>query len=309
MRFLKELISLVMILIFKPKKKDIDKSYLGINCFFNVPELGTMEEQAQDIEEMGIEHVRILVLFDDDTQPSKMDELNLNFETDILNSLQENQKALLVISGAPSWIHMEDNKTRYFVRFCKLVMREFAEHPKVLGYQIGNEPNSRTFSDNVFYGFLSPEIYIKTLAEVYKVGKDINSEKLILMAASTSIVQNYRETIEYNERLFELGIEKFTDYYCIHYYGDRSFVNLLRPGGALRFLRRISKKILVTEVGERSFNNHIDYAKIVIPYLIKKAPNIERFYWYQYDGFGDTETFGLRNANGALSRLYAYLKK
>jgi hypothetical protein len=296
-----------MILIFKPKKRELDRTRLGVNCFYNVPEIGTMEEQSKDIKDMGINHIRMLALFDDNAQPSKIADVKLPLIKDALNSLQKGQKAFLVMTGAPSWIVDESDKIRYFVRFCKLVMREFANDDRVIGFQIGNEPEHTGFNENVQYGFSNPENYMKALVEVSKISREINPDKIIISAATTSIVQNWRDTLEYNEKLLKMNIEKYIDVYAIHYYGDRDFINLVRPNGALRFLKKIKRPIWVTEIGEHKFNEHTEYAKRVIPYLLKKVPNIQLFCWYQYDGSGTTESFGLKNANNALSRLYAYL--
>lgn len=311
MAFIKQFISFIMILIFRPKKKDIDLQWFGVNAFFNQPSLGTMQEQADDISKtLGVKHIRILVQWNDHSQPSRLDEIKPDFSDAILKNISDDTQVIMVITGEPSWlfeIH-DTERIRYFVRFCRKIMEHYKDDHRVVGYQIGNEPNNTDFTENRLLGFRNPDLYLQALAQAYKISKEIDSNKLILMAATTSIVQNYPDTLNYNKTLLENKVEKFCDVYCIHYYGDRNFINLMRPGGAFQFLKEIKNDIWVTEVGENVFNEHLDYARVMMPFLISKIPNIKRFYWYQYDGGGTTETFGLRNTTGAFSRLYAYLK-
>ena len=308
--YLKQLLKLILVLVFKPSKKDLPIDKMGVNCFFNVPELGSVQEQERDINEnLNINKIRILCNWDNASQYSKDAAPNLSFTDNVLNNLQLDSEIIMVIASCPTWLEDIDPAKRidYFISFCESVMSKYKDNPRVVGYQIGNEPNSPGFPSNRVLDFLNPDNYLLALARAYRFEKELGGSKLILLAATTSIVQSYRDTIEYNERLLSQNVEKFCDVYCIHYYGDRSFVNFMRPNGAYQFMKRIKRHIWITEIGENSFNKHVDYARVVIPYLLKTIPNIKRLYWYQYDGAGSTESFGLKNANGALSRLYAYI--
>lgn len=311
--FLYQLIQLILILIFKPKKEDFEiGDKFGLNAFFNTKLFnGSLSEQSNDIRnELGVKHVRVLFHWDNSIQNDKRSKCFFGFYDDILKNLEDDMQALVVLTGVPDWVENEEDKHACFIKYCSEVMERYKDEEKIIGYQIGNEPNSSSFPENVILDLVrNPRNYVRLLHDAYFACKEINYNKKIVSAATTSIVQNYPDTLDYNKEMHKSELWPCCDYIGVHYYGDRDFINFYRPNGIYSFLKGIDFPIWITEIGEEKFNNHLKYARTVIPHLFKKLPNLERIYWYQYDGNGVTERFGIRNSlTDAISGLYNYLR-
>jgi hypothetical protein len=219
-------------------------------------------------------------------------------------------KALVVITGAPNWALNGFNPRGAFIdNAVKKTLDRYTHTDSVAGFQIWNEPNMVT-DENKKMGFIDrPESYVEVAAEAYRAKKRYCPNKLIVSAASTSIIQNYRDTIKYNEKLIAAGLQDQIDVFAFHYYGD-SYFNWARPYGALEFLKKIEKPIWITELGTAKFGNHESYARTRIPYLKSKLSKLENVFWYQYTSAVGDEDYGLIKygpSSGELSGLYNYL--
>jgi len=308
MDFLKCIYYFFWSILFPPKEKDIDKTKFGLNSFLNIPLFGSPEEQLGMIEDLNVPIIRLLFNWNDDIQPERDGECNWSFYDDIVYSLPENVRAIAVLNGVPSWFEKGDN-VGYFMEYCHKVMTRYSEEDKLIGYQIGNEPNSDMFIDNVKMQLIEhPENYIRLLYPIYDMSRKINKNKLIISAATTSIVQNYPDTMKYNKMLIELNIHKFCDVYAIHYYADswRGYFNLLRPGRVLELIKKIRRPICITEIGTGEFNEHKKFARTRIPFLFKKIKNLRYVFWYKFTG--QERKFELKSINQENSKLLDYLE-
>ena len=300
-----DIVELIKVSIFKPEATRLNLSKFGVNVFFNQPNLGTLKEQAKDIDSMGINKVRVLFHWGENTQPKEDSPINFSFYDDIIKSLPKNFHALVVITGCPSWNKISKEPTKKYLNFIKTLAVRYKDDPRVWGFQVHNEPNSSMFEDNAPYEFHDPKKYFEFLKAAYATIKSVKSDYMVTNAATTSIIQGFPNTIKYNNILLDLGVLDYVDAYSFHYYGN-DYLNFYRPGGAYRTLKRIKHKFLIcTEIGCDEPEKHRAYALQKIAYLSKKLPNIMCFMWYQYDGGGTTTTYGLRPGN---STLYEYLK-
>lgn len=303
MIYLSDIIELIKVSIWKPSASDIDKSRFGLNAFFNQPSLGPIDYQAEDIESMGLKYVRLLFHWNNDTQSSEDSPINFSFYDDIVDALPKHFRAVVVIGGCPSWASLKRDPNKAFINYAKAVAERYKDRDVIWGYQIGNETNQNT-GENYAYGFDEPSIYVDTLKTAYIELKKIKPSLVITNAATTSIIQGWRHTIEYNEDLIAAGVLDWVDQFSFHYYGD-SFLNFYRPGGAYRLLKKVSKPMLITEIGTNKTHKHLSCILEKLPYLCKKLPSITIAFWYQYDGGGTTEDFGLLPHK---TSLYKYLK-
>lgn len=300
---IKDLVELIKVSIKRPPQKSLNLSKFGLNCFFNQPTLGKIEDQAKDIDNMDIKLVRVLFNWNDGVQPSINSPLNLGFYDDIVNKVPVHFRLLVVLNGAPNWLAANKDPQEQFLNYIKKIVERFKGNPKIWGYQIGNETNQDTYENNL-YGFADPTQYVSLLHDANALIKLIDKHKMVTNAATTSIIQDFDNTIRYNRILLASHIEEHIDAFSFHYYGD-SYLNFYRPSGAYRLLKNVKKPLLLTEFGSDEPSKHLEYAREKFPYLLKKFPNIVAGFWYQYDGGGTTTTYGLRPAN---TDLYQYLK-
>lgn len=297
---------------FFKRTSKVDYETFGVNCFFNqaIFPSNNLNRQASDIStNLKLKYVRVLFNWNDLVQPSKNSKLDLSFYDNIIEAgNSRNLKYLIVLNGCPSWNKNKIGSIKLFEEYCYHIIDRYSQHEHVLGYQVLNETNTAMFDDNVEYSFINnPELYVNALANVYNYSKKINPSKIITNAATTSILQSFPRTLEYNKKLLEYGLEKYIDVYSFHYYGDSLF-NLLRPSGVFNFIRSISKPLWITEIGEKKFNNHLQYYKKHINFL-KHRLNLEKIFWYQYDGGADTSSYGLIiGSTLQKSKLYNHIK-
>jgi hypothetical protein len=110
--------------------------------------------------------------------------------------------------------------------------------------------------------------------------------------------------------MYAAGAEKSADVWAVHFYGT-SYENLIRPRGAVSFLRKIQKPIWITESGAKGTLKQREYVERTWPLLRQLLPNIRRFFYYQFtESTGADETYGLRNLTPGrtVSDLYIYLR-
>lgn len=288
------------------------KSYYGVNCFFNQSLFpsNNLKRQGDDIRNtLNLKFVRVLFNWNDGVQKSKASPIDFSFYDSIIQTCTDSSlNALIVINGFPQWLKNEQSSflTEY-IKYCQQIIERYKNNPHVIGWQIGNEINTAMFEENTLYGFVNnPSLYIHVLSSIYDYSKRHAPAKLVCAAATTSIIQNFPNTLNYNKELCKLGLDNFCDVIAIHYYGNSPWA-LLKPDGVLDFMRQIRKPILITEVGAKEKNKHVDILKKDIAFLFTRC-RIAKIFWYQYDAGGDTASYGLRTPQGVVSDVYDYLK-
>ncbi len=303
--------------IFTPRKP-IPYSLLGINSFLNESRFGSIRSQLRDVKaNLGIKKVRVLVAWNDQVQPSPSATPNFRLYDRIIRSLPGRTEALVIVTGTPSWVQNPKNwvggspRSTFVELWLKKVVKRYKRRSRVGGYQIWNEPNNPSFSENQVLDVLTkPENYVELLALGHAAVKRISPRKKVVNGATTAIAQNFPGTLNYNKAMIAAGALNFTDIYAIHFYG-KSVERVILPGGVAEFVNSVPKPIWVTETGTQGVNKQLDYAERIFPFLKKYMPGIGRIYLYQYtESSPANSTYGLRNLTpGAfVSDLYIKLR-
>ena len=295
--------------IFSKYPSKIDRSILGVNSFFNLKlfRSDNIRNQALDIKNnLNIKKIRILVSWDDKIQKSQDSLIFYGFIDDILKNLPENMSAIMVICNCPSWVSNDKHIARnQFVNFCKSVLSRYGKSTKVYGFQIGNEPNTTMFKDNIKFGFSEdPYYYSLVLRRIYEYKKSIYCDKNIISAATTGILQNYPETLKYFKKMLILNLEDKCDLVGVHFYGNNLFT-FFRKNGALDVLKTIKKPIVITEIGTTNSKKQIKYLLKNTNFLEKNL-DIDGVFYYHYDG---DDEYGMRKTDNSKSKLYDFLSK
>lgn len=292
--------TLVLLKINKKKKITIDRSKIGLNAFYNDPRQGSLDFQSKEISKnLGIKTVRILFHWDEFNNKAEHENINWGFIDGILNSFHDDMKALIVVEGLPRWLkEYPGDKHEAFVNMFRKMCHKYKSDNRVLGYQIWNEPNMEAHEDNVVMGFVkSPLKYLRLLGSCYESSKTINPNKKILNAATTSISQNYPETLNYNRILIKNRVCDVVDIFAVHWYGNK-LEKLHRPNGIIETLNGVNKPIWMTESGKSGQKGQKEYVKTVWPYLFKKIPNLQIiFYYIYYECENSPINFGLKYIN------------
>lgn len=298
-------------------RKTLDKDILGLNAFANDARFGAQSNQFGDIQSnLRLNFVRVLIAWDSNAHPSKAASPNFGFADSVIDSIPAGLDALLVLTGTPAWMSNPANWTggdprRTFVEeWVRPVAQRYGANPKVIGFEIWNEPN-QSRSDNAVMGFSSSAAsYVDALRQSAGIIRAISPSKLIVSAATTAINQNYPASLDYNRAMRDTGAQSYADIWAVHYYG-KQYENVIRPGGVRDFANGLSLPIWVTETGAQGVNNQLAYGEEVWPFLKEKIPGIDRIYIYQYtEATPASTTYGLRNltAGSSLSDLYIWLR-
>lgn len=299
-------------------ERELTRSTLGVNAFFNDPTFGSIPSQYSEIQrDVKLSRVRVLLSWDDNVQPSPSSAPNYGFYDAILNAIPAGMEALVILTNTPSWMSNPANwesgnpRSTFVRRWVSPTVRRYASNGRIVAWQIWNEPNQAQRRDNVALELgTSPSNYLELLSLAFDACKEASPGKLVINGATTAINQNFPETLQYNEELRDGGIANVVDVFAIHYYG-RQFENVVRRNGVADFLNAIPKKIWVTETGAQGVSEQRTYARQVLPFLREKVPSIDRFYLYQmYENSPAATTYGLRNPSTSegLSDLYIYLR-
>jgi|694.fasta_scaffold111175_2 hypothetical protein len=299
-------------------ERDLTRSSLGVNAFFNEAIFGSIPSQYNEIQgTVRIPRVRVLLSWDDNVQPTPSSAPNYGFYDAILNSIPAGMEALVILTNTPSWMGNPANwtssnpRSTFVNKWVTPTVRRYASNNRIVGWQIWNEPNQAQRRDNLDLDLgTSPTNFIELISLAYNTCKELAPGKLVLNGATTAINQNFPSTLRYNEELRDGGITSVVDVFAIHYYG-RQFENVVRRNGVADFLNSVPKQIWVTETGAQGVSEQRKYARQVLPFLQEKVPSIERFYIYQmYENSPSSSTYGLRNpsASEGLSDLYLYLR-
>jgi hypothetical protein len=293
----------------------IDVSRTGVNAFGSDTRFGSTCQQYQEIQQsLKLTHLRVLFRWSDGVQSGPGSEPFFGFYDEIADCVPAGMDALVVVTGMPAWMQAPanwsgGNPRRTFVEeFFLRVVERYAGHSRIAGFQVWNEPNNTSDADNQLMGFNDPALYVEMLAEAYRGAKAIAPGKLIVNAATTSVQQNFSDTLDYNKAMRSAGAEDYVDVWAIHYYG-RQFETLMR--GVQDFLNGLRRPIWVTESGQQGVNEQLRYVEEAWPYLKEKVPGIDRFYYYCFEsGEPSASAYGLRTTDPAfpVSDLYVYLR-
>jgi hypothetical protein len=255
--------------------------------------------------------------WDDAVQGSPSRAPNFSFYDDIVEGIPGGVDVLVVLSDVPRWMGNPstwvagDPRATFVKRWVEPVVSRYAANPRIIGFQIWNEPNAPgRFDNSVLQLDTNPDNYLDLLAQSHAAIKRIAPSKLVVNAATTAINQNYPGTLNYNRALRDNGILNFVDVFAIHYYG-RQYENVVRSGGVQDFLQSMGNRIWVTESGAQGVNEQLKYVEQTWPFLSERIPAIERFYYYQMYGSPDpATTYGLKNASPVqpVSDLYIWLR-
>ncbi len=298
-------------------KGTIPYAKLGINAFVNESRFGTIRGQFREVRNtLRIKNVRVLMRWDDNVQPGPRSKQNFSFYDNIVNNLQPGMNAVIVLTGVPSWMNNSahwingDPRKTFVEKWVRQVVSRYGARGRVAGWQIWNEPNTTTDTENQLLGFpTAPEKYVAMLSDAFEVAHSLAPSKLVVSAATTAINQNFPKTFEYNEKMVAAGIEDACDIWGMHYYGT-NYENILFFGLA-DFLNSISKPIWVTESGIQGSTKQLGYGQRTWPFLLDYVPSIERIYIYQFaESSPAPKSFGLKNitAGSSISDLYIHLR-
>lgn len=125
-------------------------------------------------------------------------------------------------------------------------VKHFRDNPKVVAWQIGNEPDNPSFS-----GWAAKEYYnwlVSTKNSILSNG-GFGSKKIVA-ASSRSITQNYPNTIKWNRNLVNLGLLDLVDVFAFHLYGS-DFDPLSDVRKLFEKIRSLNKEIWITETGAK----------------------------------------------------------
>ncbi len=303
---------------FLTPRKAIPYSLLGLNSFLNDSRFGPIRSQLRDVtSNLGIRKVRVLVAWNDQVQPSPSATPNFGLYDQIISSLPARTEALVILTGAPSWVKDPRNwvggspRSTFVELWVKKVAHRYKRRSRIGAYQIWNEPNNPSFSENETLDVLTkPANYVELLALSHGAIKGISPRKRVVNGATTAIAQNFPDTLNYNRSMVEAGALNFTDVYAIHFYG-KSVERVILPGGVADFVNTIQKPIWVTETGAQGVNKQLDYAERIFAFLKRTMPGIARIYIYQYtESSPASSTYGLRNLTpgATVSDLYITLR-
>ncbi len=303
---------------FLTPRKPIPYPILGLNSFLNDARFGPIRSQIRDVTaNLGINKVRVLVAWNDQVQPSPSATPNFRLYDQIISSLPPRSEALVILTGAPSWVR--DRRTwvggsprsTFVELWVKKVANRYKTRSRIGAYQIWNEPNNPSFTENETLDVLTkPDNFVELLALAHTAIKSISPRKKVVNGATTAIAQNFPGTLNYNKAMVGAGVLNFTDIYAIHFYG-KSVERVILPGGVAEFVNKIQKPIWVTETGTQGVTKQLEYAERYFPFLKKYMPGIARLYIYQYtESSPASSTYGLRNLTpgAAVSDLYIKLR-
>jgi hypothetical protein len=258
----------------------------------------------------------VLLSWSDEVQPTPESEPNYAFYDEIINNAPEGVELLIVLAHTPEWMKRAENWTgenpraTWVEKWAVPTVARYANNPRIVGWEIWNEPDQTTSTSDEALGLEAPERYLELLSRAAPAIPQLDPSKLIVIAATRSIQQDWSRPLDYNRELFRLGAQELVDVWNIHYYGEQ-FENVVRDNGVKEFLNSLSIPIWITESGKQGVNKQLEYVETTWPYLMDKIPGIERIYYYEFaSAVPNSENFALRTADPAqlYSDLYVYLR-
>lgn len=298
-------------------RRELNPNLLAVNSFLNDGRFGSIEAQLSEIKNtLGLKHIRILINWDNNVQPTPDAIPNFAFYDEIISKIPSGVVATAVVTGLPSWMENSANwlggnpRNTFVRRWLTKVAKRYARKSKLRAIQVWNEPNDTANPHNVILGVSdSASNYLALLKQARPIIRKYGNKK-ILNAATTSIAQNYPSSLNYNKALQAAEVEKYVDYFAIHYYGS-SYERLFFSGGIVEFLKSLRKPIWITESGKQGVLEQLEYAERTWPLLKELVPSIQRIFIYQFtDSLAADDTWGLKtlDPNFPISDLYLWLR-
>lgn len=312
-----ELKDLVDLKMDPPSREQIDASRVGVNNFFTNSRFGSIATQYETIQHtLRLNYVRILIACTDDVQSGPNASPDMSFFDNVIASVPSGVDILVVVAHAPNWMTNSGNwidgnpRKTWTEKWFRTVVARYANNPRIIGWEIWNEPDLTVVSADAALGLTSPSNYLELVQFAAPIVRSLDPTKLVVMAATQSIQQNFPVNLDYNISLRDLGIEGLVDIYNIHYYGEQ-FENIIRDGGVADFLNGISIPIWITESGAMGPTNQLAYVETAWPYLQKEINGIDRIYYYEFGSTQPLETnYGLLTSDASfpVSDLYVHLR-
>jgi hypothetical protein len=265
---------------------------------------------------LGINKVRVLFAWSDEVQPTPSSKKFVGFYDEIVNSAPSGVDLVVVVAHTPSWMidpanwTSSDPRQMWVEEWFEPIVKRYAGHPNIVGWEIWNEPDLTRTGGDVVLGLEEPENYFNMLMPAANAVRLYDPGKLVVLAASMTIVENFPNNLIYNERLRDLGARDVVDVWNIHYYG-MNLAQLHASGGVAGFLNNLGKVIWITESGRAGPTSQVDYVERMWPHLWETVPSIERIYYYEFASNSPVqESFGLRNNDPEfpVSDLYLSLR-
>lgn len=299
-----------------PKPQPIDISEMGVNNFFVDSQFGTIDQQYADIEDnLGLHYVRVLFAWSDQVQPTPTSPLDYSFYDNILAGIPAGVDVLIILVHTPAWMSDSANwvdgdaRKTFVEKWVTPTVQRYANNTGVVGWEVFNEPNAITVPSDNSLGLNDPANYVSLLQMSAEVIRATDPTSLIVVAATTSIQQNYPHSLDYNKAIQKLGAEELVDIWNIHYYGTE-YNHVTRKNGVADFLNSLTKPIWMTESGAQGAQQ-LTYVETTWPFLQDEVPAIERIYYYQYANPGDSAgNYGMLTTDPVTpeSDLYIYLE-
>lgn len=300
-----------------PSRKPIDTTIMGVNAFFVNDGFGTIDDQFADIKsKIRLRYVRILLAWTDGVQPTPTSPLNFSFYDQILNRIPPGVEVNIVLAHTPTWMTNPANwidgnpRTTYAETWVREVAKRYSVNGRVTSIEVWNEPDLTVVPSDTALGLEDPGNYFELVSKSAAEVRRNSGGKLVVMGATRSIQQDFPNTIRYNQKLRDLGIENVIDVYNFHFYG-KTYESVVTQNGAADFLNSIRLPIWLTESGAQGPNNQLAYVEEVWPFLKEKVPGIQRFYYYEYtSSFPPEQSYGLRLTDPVtpVSDLYVFLR-
>lgn len=301
----------------EPDRKTVDTVGLGINAFANDSRFGSISEQFNEVKNtLKLNHIRILMNWNDAVQSSPSGAYNFSFYDDLVGRIPSGVDALVILAGVPSWMNDSANweggnpRLTFVNHWVKEATKRYGGHSRIIGFQIWNEPNN-DLAENILLGLRDSAVnYVELLAAAENYVRENAPGKLLLNAATTAINQNYPETLDYNRAMRDAGALNLVDVWAIHYYGSQ-YENVSRNGGVQDFANGLGKRVWVTESGAQGVNEQLEYAERTFAFLREKLDTLERIYIYQFtEATPANVSYGLRTLDSSfpVSDLYIELK-
>lgn len=293
----------------------LDKSKLGVNCFFNTPRIGAQATQGKLIAGLGINHTRVLFSYTTEYHVHDSAQINFDFWDSVLAAQPPGAQVLAVLVDVPDWafysrggsIESTVSAATRYLEWVRNIVRRY--RGRIWGYQIWNEPNMDN-GVNQSMGVTEPEVYVELLKQAFSIIRAEDPQAHVVSAATTPLTQSYPAAKNYFKKAQSLGLSDYCDFVAVHSYGA-AWWHWFRPYGAKFVLNAVPKPLIMTETGIESAAYQAKYAHRWIPLYFKHLPGLMRVYWYQFDGqfeVGEPDkTFGLLATDGlsvASSSLY-----
>jgi hypothetical protein len=209
-----------------------------------------------------------------------------------------------------NWSTAANPRATWAESWVRPTVTRYKDSPRITGYEIFNEPDLLVLPGDAALSLETPENYYELVTFASPIIRSVDPARLVIMAATEAINQNFPENLNYNKQLKELGIEALIDIWNVHYYSE-NFERVVTSGNIGDFLNGLSKIVWITESGENGINEQLQYVETAWPFLREKIPGIDRIYYYDYGSPDPVDvTFSLKtfDPTAPVSNLYVHLR-